>query len=176
MRVGFLCVGVMMLALPALAFSPKAPVQKIMDQTVKNWSGNDEFHSLFDENNLTNVFSVPFATAYREAAKNSVYAGEDGEGADPFGFDVITNSQDGCPLEDLKIEDDGAVAQASTVIATFKVWACMEGSDMQNLGNEVQFKVINENGRAVIDDIVQVTPDETLSIRDVMSDIAKEQQ
>lgn len=54
----------------ALAVGPADPVQKVMDITVKNWSGDAEnWKYIFDEDMLTSLFSKDFVAQYREASK-----------------------------------------------------------------------------------------------------------
>lgn len=174
MKTLFIASTIVLFAQPVLAFKPLEPVNTVMSVTAKNWSSESDYKYIFDEDLLSSLYSTSFITAYLDAAKKSVYADENDDAADPFGFDVVTNSQDGCPIEELNIVGDGSATKESNIVATFKVWACMTGNDMSEMKNEVHFKVIEENGRAVIDDIIQIMPDEKMSIRDMMMEISNE--
>ena len=63
----------------ALAAGPADPVQKVMDITVKNWSGDAEnWKYIFDEDMLTSLFSKDFVAQYHEASKKPAYEAESG--------------------------------------------------------------------------------------------------
>jgi hypothetical protein len=158
----------------ALAAGPTDPVQKVMDITVKNWSGDAEnWKYIFDEDMLTSLFSKDFVAQYHEASKKPAYEAESGEKGDPFGYDVVTNSQDGCPLQEVSVTA-GAVKDGMTdVTAKFKLWACMDEAEMKATVDEVHFDVVEEDGRPVISDIHRVGDEGRDSLREEMATIIK---
>jgi hypothetical protein len=169
-----------MAAGPALALSPAmadplTPVNDVMNVTKQLWSGNaPDGLDYFDAEHIDRDYSAAFIAAYKEARKNPVFGLEPGqtEGS-PFDYDIIANSQDGCPLEDVKTEVTGESGGVTTVTATFKLWACSEDPAERDSVNEVRFEVITENGKPVINDIKRMLDGEALSLMDEMNDIAK---
>lgn len=158
----------------ALAAGPADPVQKVMDITVKNWSGDAEnWKYIFDEDMLTSLFSKDFVTQYREASKKPAYEAESGEKGDPFGYDVVTNSQDGCPLQEVSVTPGAVKDGVTDVTAKFKLWACMDEAEIKATVDEVHFDVIEEDGRPVISDIHRVGDEGRDSLREEMANIIK---
>lgn len=139
---------------PALAADRTAPVKALIDIAAANWKGdNQDYQDYFSEERLKTLFSAEFAAAYREASKHPAYDPPEGETTgSPFDYDVVTNGQDGCPLTDIRIEDDGE----GQVTALFKNGTCLEGDPTANDDHTVIFHVKEENGHAVIDDLFQV--------------------
>lgn len=165
-----------LICLPGLshAADATAPVQQIMDATVKNWSGADsDWIDIFGEDMLGRLYSQDFVAKYRAAAKNPA---ADEDGISPFDYDVIVNGQDACPLEDLSIIPQAATGSTTAVVTTFKKATCMDdGSDRQAL-TTVRFDVIEEGGRPVIDDIMtEGDAGQTNSLKATMILIAKGQ-
>lgn len=158
----------------AFAADPGLPVRQIMDITVKNWSGEaEEWKYIFDEDMLTSVFSRTFADEYREAAKKPAYDSEDKDPGDPFGYDVVTSSQDGCPIADLSITPGEVKDGVTDVTVTFKLWGCMDEAEMKAMVNEIHFDVIDEGGKPVINDMHRVGDDGRDSLLQEMAVIAK---
>ncbi len=156
---------------------PLAPVNEVMDVARQLW-GEDPPQALdyFDPNRLAQLYSAGFAAAYKAAQKSPVFGIEDGESeGNPFDYDVIANSQDGCPLEDIKAEKTGEVAGVVTVTVTFKLWRCIEDAAERDALSEVRFLLIEENGKQVIDDIVRIMDGEQLSLLEEMRYIASGQ-
>ena len=158
----------------ALAAGPTDPVQKVMDITVKNWSGDAEnWKYIFDEDMLTSLFSKEFIKQYREASNKPASEVESGDKGDPFGYDVVTNSQDGCPLQDVAITAAPPKDGVSDVTVKFKLWACMDEAEMKATVDEVHFDVVEEDGRPVISDIHRVGDEGRDSLREEMATIIK---
>ena len=72
-----------------------------------NWvdvaDGDDnppEYVDYFNDGFLQRLYSKDFVAKYREAAKYPAYE----DGGSPFDYDVIAMGQDGCSINDLKIE------------------------------------------------------------------------
>jgi hypothetical protein len=164
-----------LLAATTMAFAdPLAPVNDVMNVTKQLWSGNapDDL-DYFDAERMARDYSAAFIAAYKAASKNPVFGLEPGqtEGS-PFDYDIITNSQDGCPLEDIKTAVTGESGGVTTVTATFRLWACSEDPAERDSINEVRFEVITENGKPVINDIKRMLDGEALSLMEEMNDIA----
>jgi hypothetical protein len=137
----------------AMAADVTAPVREIVEATARNWaegsSGQEE--EVFSQDRLSRLFSKDFGGAYAAASKNPPYDPPEGETTGfPFDYDPIAQGQDGCPFEDIRIEDDGD----GQVTALFDNRSCFDGG---NAGDTVLiFHVVEEDGRPVIDDIYPV--------------------
>lgn len=174
MRTFFTATFIFLATSTAFAADATAPVRQIMDITVKNWSGEqEEWKYIFDEDMLTSLFSKQFAQTYREAAKKPAYDTENNEPGDPFGYDVVTSSQDGCPIQELAITPGTSKDGVTDVKVTFKLWSCMDEAEMKSMVNEVNFDVVDEDGKPVISDIHRVGDDGTDSLVVEMDGIIK---
>jgi hypothetical protein len=158
------------LASPAFA-DPQDPVKAIMDLAVALWSDDPkvEGQDYFDKTRLDTLYSKTFADAYREAAKHPLYD----ESSGPFGYDVITNGQDGCPLKDVNIANLGEKAGMTDIKVTFKLMTCYDDDPNKDAISEVHFDVVSDNGKPVISDIHRVTDGKADSLLKEMQDIAK---
>ena len=137
-----------LLPLAAHAESAADPVNRIMDVAKARWasvegSGTDYFEKLDRD------FSKSFVAVYREATKYPAYD----EGDSPFDYDVITSSQDGCPLKDIKVSPEGEKQAISVVDVSFKLWTCNTDAESLAKVNELKFDVVMEDGKPVISDI-----------------------
>ena len=136
----------------SLAADATAPVKEIMKDTQKNWAGdNSDWIDIFDEDTLSRLYSKDFGDKYKAAAQNPA---ADEDGISPFDYDVIVNGQDACPLQDLSIESGQPANSTTEVTVKFKAATCMEGTPDKDAFTTVRFEVIDENGKAVIDDIM----------------------
>jgi hypothetical protein len=152
----------------ALAASPDEPVKRIMDITAARWASDAaEAPDYFDA--LDRDFNATFAAAYREAAKHPAYDDAD---SGPFDYDVITSSQDGCPLKDIKIAAGAEKAGVTEVTASFKLWSCAPDAETQGQVSEVKFDVVTENGKPVISDIHRLSEGKWDSLVEEMKVIA----
>jgi len=169
-----LAIAAIFISSTAFAADPTEPVKKVMDITVKNWSGEaDDWKYIFDEDLLTTLFSKAFIAQYREASKKPASEAESGEKGDPFGYDVVTNSQDGCPLQDVNISAAPPKDGVSDVTVKFKLWACMDEAEMKTTVDQVNFDVIEEDGKPVINDIHRVGDEGRDSLQQEMANIIK---
>ena len=159
------------IASPALAADAQGPVKAIMDLAVALWSDDPkvEGQDYFDKARLETLYSKTFADAYREAAKHPLYD----EASGPFGYDVVTNGQDGCPLKDVTITNQGEKAGISDIKVTFKLMTCYDDDADKDATSEVHFDVITENGKPVISDIHRMADGKLDSLLKEMQDIAK---
>lgn len=158
----------------AFAQDATGPVREVMKITEENWDTVDsEWKFIFDADPLARLFSKQFQDIYREAAKKPAYDTENGEPGDPFGYDVITASQDGCPLSDVQIGSPAQKDAVTDVKVTFKLWTCIEEPEIKNSVNEVHFDIVTEDGRPVISDIHRVAEGESDSLVEEMRLIAK---
>ncbi|WP_246697286.1 hypothetical protein [Rhizobium sp. G21] len=163
-------------ATSALAQAAADPVKNVMTLAEGLWSDDPkvEGQDYFDKDRLDALYSKRFAEAYRAAAKFPIY--DDASG--PFGYDVITNGQDGCPLKDVSITPGAEANGVTDVTVTFKLWTCVDdGSVDKDSVNEVHFSVITESGKPVIDDIRRKDDEGKLdSLMTEMQDIVKSGQ
>jgi hypothetical protein len=161
----------------ALAADVTEPVRQVMDMTKTNWESVDAgWKYIFEPDPLSKLFSKRFQAAYKEAAKHPAYDTENNEPGDPFGYDVVTNSQDGCPLEEISIVPAAAKDGLTEVKVRFKQWTCIDEADIKNSVSEVDFDVVMEGARPVIDDIHRVADNERDSVIAEMQSLAKGQQ
>lgn len=136
----------------SLAADATAPVKEIMADTQKNWAGeNSDWIDIFEDGVLSRLYSKDFGDKYKAAAQNPA---ADEDGISPFDYDVIVNGQDACPLQDLSIESGQPANGTTEVTAKFKAATCMEGAPNRDAFTTVRFEVIEESGKAVIDDIM----------------------
>ncbi|MGV3552509.1 hypothetical protein [Rhizobium sp.] len=149
---------------PALA-GPEAPVKAIMDLAVLMWDDKaPEGSDYFDKAHLP-LFSKAFIADYREAEKVPDY-----EEGGPFGYDVITNSQEGCPLKDVSIEPAVSGSDVNIVKVRFKPMTCYQIDTV----SEIHFKVITEDGKPVISDIDRIVGGKPASLVAEMREIAEQ--
>lgn len=137
-------------AIPAQAADVTQPVKVVMEVTVASWAENgDPGRTIFSEDLLKTLYSRNFVERYRAAAKFPAFDGGDS----PFDYDVITNSQDGCPVKDLSITSQPPKAGVAVVVAKFNNTACFGSEAEYQALQEVRFDVIEEQGKPVIADI-----------------------
>lgn len=166
--------GFVTFAAPAMAqaVDPLTPVREVMDVTVVNWSENvDEWKGIFEGGRLDRLYARELADLYRKASEKAAKVFESDEPVDPFDYDVVTNSQDGCPLQDVKIALAGEKDGVSDVVVNFRIWACEENEDTKNLVSEVHFDVVVEEGKPVIRDIHHVVDGERDSVLEEIRNI-----
>ena len=178
MRLAFslFAAGFVALAAPVAAQSPDpvAPVKEVMDVTVTNWSDSvEEWKGIFEGDRLNRLYTKEIVDLYKKASEKAAKVFESDEPVDPFDYDVVTNSQDGCPLQDVKISLVGEKDGVSDVLATFKLWTCEDNADTKNIVSEVHFDVVTEGGRAVIKDIHHIVDGERDSVVDEMQSLLK---
>jgi hypothetical protein len=131
--------------------APADPVTEVMQVTEGNWADDGTpYEEIFTEERLQRLFSADFIARYRAAA---ALPGHD-ENASLFGYDVIVNAQDGCPLQGLAIKAGRSAAGRTLVTARFVSTACFGDAPEFRQVSEVRFEVVEESGRDVIDDIL----------------------
>ena len=168
MKKALAIVAALISATPAWA-GPDEPVKAIMDLATQFWSDKPpEGKDYFDKDHIV-LFSKDFVTAYREAEKYPIYD----EGGGPFGYDVITNSQDGCPLKDMAITAAPEAAGISDVKVTFKLMSCYAEDPNKDALSEVHFKVVTEDGKSLIADIDRIIDGKSVSLMAEMKEIVK---
>lgn len=157
----------------ASAAEPVEPVREVMEVTTSNWSSAEsEWRYIFDKEPLRRLFSQRFQAAYEEASKKPAYETDDGGPGDPFGYDVVTASQDGCPLEDVAIDTAGEENGVTTVKVRFKLWRCLDQPELKDSTDEVHFDVVAQDGIYVIDDIHRVSSGDRDSVLEEMKQLA----
>lgn len=171
MKALLLSVALCLSATTVLAADPRTPVKEVIDVTAKNWANdNPDYQDVFSEKRLGRLFSADFVAVYTEASKHPAFDLPEGETTgSPFDYDPIAGGQDGCPFENIRIEDDGD----GQVTALFNNRKCF-GSDAEYQKDTVLiFHVVEERGRPVIDDIYPVVDGNSgSSIKDELKIIA----
>lgn len=156
----------------------KAPVTEIMSAATNNWQdmGTDSdtpppYVDYFNEDFLKRLYSKDFIAKYREAAKYPAY--EDGDGS-PFDYDPIIGGQDGCALKDVTTTEGQPVNGAEDVNVTFDNSHCFGERAADWKPETLVFKMIEEDGRAVVDDIERPSFEEGASLKKELVEIAEE--
>lgn len=156
----------------ANAADATTPVRAIMDVATALWSdAQSDPSDYFDDAHIGN-FSKSIRALYAEALKHPAFDTDDGEG-NPFDYDPIVLGQDGCPLKDLTLQAEKAGGAATDVVARFKRFTCMEGDsdEERNAVSELHFRVISENGKPVIADVVTGEGDDRHSLAEALKEI-----
>jgi len=158
--------------LPALAADMTAPVRDVMKVAQALWSNAGvEGLDYFDAQHIGD-FSAAFQATYKEATKHPAFDSDDGTGS-PFDYDPITDSQDGCPLQDLEIKEGAMKDGVTDVAVNFKLMACYDGSEetLRDAVTTVHFDVVVEDGKAVIADVKHDRDGASSSLLKEMQDI-----
>ncbi|THV24983.1 hypothetical protein [Peteryoungia ipomoeae] len=140
------------------AFDVTEPVRDVVEATARNWDEGTtgQVEEVFSPERLQNRFSKDFAEAFTAASKNPPHDLPEGETTGfPFDYDPIAQGQDGCPFKNIRIEDDGD----GQVTALFDNRSCFDGTSAAD--TVLIFHVVEEAGRAVIDDIYPVVEGES---------------
>ncbi|SER46361.1 hypothetical protein [Rhizobium sp. NFR03] len=136
----------------ALAADATAPVKEIMTEAQNGWSENPvgEPRDYFDDERLGRIYSQDFVRVYKDATRFPAF--EDGDS--PLDYDPIVSGQDSCSLKDLKIVPATPATGHTDVAVTFDNISCLEDPGDRKPA-ELHFIVVEEKGRAVIDDILR---------------------
>ncbi|MEP4769446.1 MAG: RICIN domain-containing protein [Roseibium sp.] len=132
----------------ASVFDPTVPVREMLAVTSHNFSSPDvdQLESYFSDKRLERLYSEDLASFYDRALKTK-WARQMG-GVVPD-YDIITNSQDGCPLENLTIETEQPFETSWDVTVHFQFQTCW-GDQARS---KVVFLIVEEDNQPVIDDI-----------------------
>ena len=153
---------------PALGDGITDPVDRILKVAEARWASMEsEAPDYFDH--IDRDFSKRFGEIYMEASKYPAYD----EGTSPFDYDVITSSQDGCPLKDITTSPQGDKDGVGTVEASFKLWTCAPDAESQARVSRLKFDIVTEDGKAVIDDVHRFNEDKWDSLRAEMEEIVR---
>jgi hypothetical protein len=153
---------------PALA-APDEPVKAIMDLATALWSDKPpEGQDYFDKDHI-GLFSKDFVALFREAEKYPIYE----EGGSPFSYDVVTSSQDGCPLKDVAMAPGAETSGTTDIKVTFKLMSCYADDPGRDAVSEVHFKIVTEDGKSVISDMDRIIDGKPASLVAEMKDIVK---
>ncbi|MCF3639719.1 hypothetical protein LXM94_07020 [Rhizobium sp. TRM95111] len=151
-------VAALIVSLPSAGFcaDAAAPVGEIVAAATVNWQemGSDmdtppEYRDYFSADFLGRVYSRDFAEKYRAATNYPAYD----EGDSPFDYDPIVGGQDGCPLKDVKTQTGVAEGGVTAVTVSFDNTHCFGERAADWTPTTLVFTVIEEAGRAVVDDI-----------------------
>lgn len=151
--------------LPALAEDAADPVNRIMHIATERWATTEGGATGYFDS-IDRDFSKTFADTYRENKKYPAYEESD----DPFDYDVITASQDGCPLKDIAVSPPGDENGVSVVDVSFKLWTCAPDAESQARINKLKFDVVVEGGKPVIADVHRLTEGKWDSLLDEMKE------
>lgn len=166
----------LLLPVSAKAADFKAPVAEIMTAATSNWQdmGSDTdtpppYVDYFSEDFLKRLYSKDFVEKYRAAAKYPAYD----DGGSPFDYDPIIGGQDGCALKDVTTAEGQPVNGAEEVTVTFDNSHCFgeRASDWQP--EKLVFRMIEEDGHAVIDDIERSSFEDGASLKKEMVELAE---
>ncbi|WP_411035801.1 hypothetical protein [Shinella sp. BYT-45] len=153
----------------------KAPVSEIMSAAAANWQDtgpNGEAPpnvDYFSEDFLKRLYSRDFVARYREAAKYPAYD----DGGSPFDYDPVIGGQDGCALKDVTITEGRPADGAEDVTVTFDNSHCFGERAAGWEPERLVFKLVEEDGRAVIDDIERPSFEEGASLKKEMAELAE---
>lgn len=155
----------------------KAPVAEIMSAATANWQemGTDTdtpppYTDYFSEDFLKRLYSKDFVARYKEAAKYPAYD----DGGSPFDYDPIIGGQDGCTLKDVTTAEGQPANGAEDVTVTFDNSHCFGERVAGWQPEKLVFKLIEEDGRAVIDDIERPSFEDAASLKKELLEIAQE--
>jgi len=168
----FLAIALTAALFPLAAHAESAldPVTRIMKVAEARWATTEGGAADYFDN-LDRDFSKDFAGVYREASKYPAYDGGDS----PFDYDVITSSQDGCPLKDIKVASEDEKNGITVVDASFKMWTCADDASRDKV-SQLKFDVVVEDGSPVISDIHRNNDGKWDSLMAEMNDIIKSGQ
>jgi len=135
-----------------LAADASTPVKEIMDAAMHNAADAKDYDDYFSAERLGRLYSKAFVKTYKAAWKKQE---SDENNGYLLGSDPITFAQDGCPFKNLSIgtldERDGW----TPVGARFEAFYCL-GDNYKDQVSTVQFIVLKEKGRYVVDDIQNI--------------------
>ncbi len=173
-RLGLAALAVL-IPISAHAAAFKAPVEELMAATANNWKEMKEdtetapdYIDYFNEDFLKRLYSKDLVAKYREAAKYPAYD----DGGSPFGYDPIVSGQDGCSLKDLTITEGTPKDGTDDVTVTFDNTHCFPERDPSQAKTTLVFKVIEEDGRPVIDEMVREGEDES-TLKEELGELAR---
>ncbi|GLR51893.1 hypothetical protein KYK30_04650 [Shinella yambaruensis] len=156
----------------------KAPVSEVMAAATVNWQdlGEDTdtdtpppYTDYFSEDFLKRLYSKDFVAKYKAAAKFPAY--DDGDS--PFDYDPVIGGQDSCALKDVTTTEGQLANGAEDVTVTFDNSHCFGERPAGWQPETLVFKMIEEDGRAVIDDIERPSFEEGASLKKEMVEIAE---
>ena len=167
----------LLLPVSAGAADFKAPVAEIMAAAITNWQdmGTESdtpppYVDYFSGDFLKRLYSKDFVAKYEAAAKYPAYD----DGGSPFDYDPIIGGQDGCALKDVATTEGQPANGAEDVTVTFDNSHCFGERAADWQPETLVFKMIEEDGRAVIDDIERPSFEESASLKKELLEIATE--
>ena len=160
-----LAFGLALTAATASLAAPQDRVRTLLEAISYNWRDDASvYQDPFSDARLASLYSSAFATAFRAAWDRG---GPDSDGI--FETDFFINADTGCPFENLKVDQNRNGAGVMSVTARFNAFGCERGEGDRLSISHLVFKIVDENGRDVIDDIVRIDEGgKETSIRTVM--------
>lgn len=157
----------------AATTDPMVPVKAVVKMAEASFNENAEVDpeaaDYLSQKALKENFSAAFIDEFERGLKKAQ------ENDEPFiDYDPVSGGQDSCPLKDVTysapVEKDGAY----DITIHFKSIYCF-GDEFADEVDQTRFHVIIENGKPLIDDIINIFPDtDPISVRQVMDDYFKE--
>ena len=94
----------------------------------KNWDDRSRITSIISRPTMEDLYSKAFIADFRANEKFPAY--NDGS-TNPFDYDVLTSSQDGCPITGLKTAANPEKDGVTDVKVTFHLRACDSASKIK---------------------------------------------
>jgi hypothetical protein len=153
-------------ASPAFAVDVTGPVRELMKAAATNWSeeGGDEDYT--SEDRMSRLYAPSMASIIEEAVGHASRQNKE----TVLGYDMLTGSDDGCPLQGLKITQKKPEADFIPVFVEFKPFTCLKANPKQNMLMQVLFMMGEYDGVYKIDEIFRtVKGNEVISVSDEFS-------
>lgn len=150
-------------ALPAYAADVTGPARELMNAATVNWSdaGGDEDYT--SEERMGRLYAPGLAAVIEEAVGHASRLNKD----TVLGYDMITGSEDGCAIKDLKITQQKPEPDFIPVIAEFKPFTCLKGDSRRKMVMKVLFMMGEYDGVYKIDEIFRTVRDnEVIAVSD----------
>lgn len=149
-RILTLCFG-LAASMPAFA-APQDPVRNVLAAASHDWRQDiTENEDYFSEARVNSLYSRAFVKSLMDA---SALASANDDGI--FEMDFLINSQTGCPFENIRLEDKPAADGATLVDTRFNAFRCLTNSEDTTRVSHLVFRVVHQDGRDAIDDIVRI--------------------
>lgn len=142
----------------AAAFDPEAPVKEILSIAQNNFSVPFTGVTIdyFAEGRLERIYSKDLIGFYKRAIKTEAARQMGGRAPD---FDILTGTQDACPLENITLKTDRPFESSWDVSVTYQYQVCWGNPALA----KTDFIIIEEGGQPVIDDIFTYDEAEAVS-------------
>lgn len=143
---------------PSVAFDPEEPVREIISIAESNFSVPfpGVMIDYFAKGRLERIYSKDLIGFYKRAIKTEAARQMGGRAPD---FDILTGTQDACPLENISLKTEKPFESSWDVSVTYQYQACWGNPAL----TKTDFIIIEEGGQPVIDDIFTYDEAEAVS-------------